>query len=225
MLDEEFALQVLQLHEQPAERDQTLDALLRFCLQAVACDSASVMLVHPKNVIEIAGVTDSTARAADQAQIDTGEGPCLASIAEHEVFRIIDTEQDPRWPAWAQAIHALGIHSVLSARLRDAAGVSVGSLNLYANRCDAFDRDDAAVADVLARHAGIVLGAARHMHDLGQAIDSRKVIGQAQGILMERYNLDADQSFAVLRRYSQHNNLKLRLVAQQVVDTHRLPGE
>jgi AmiR/NasT family two-component response regulator len=60
---------------------------------------------------------------------------------------------------------------------------------------------------------------------LWQAIDARKLIGQAQGILMERYDLDDERAFEVLRRYSQNSNLKLRDVAQMVVDTRELPEQ
>ena len=69
-----------------------------------------------------------------------------------------------------------------------------------------------------------VLARAQHEQTLWEAIDSRHQIGQAQGILMERYNLSADQAFAVLRRYSQEQNRKLREVANEVVSTRHLPG-
>jgi AmiR/NasT family two-component response regulator len=76
---------------------------------------------------------------------------------------------------------------------------------------------------VLARHAAIALGQIEESDNLWRAIDARKLIGQAQGILMERFDIDEEQSFAVLRRYSQVNNIKLREVARTVVETRRLP--
>ena len=116
----------------------------------------------------------------------------------------------------------LGLRSVLSIRLHTS-GSTIGALNLYAGRPEAFDDDDDAVAHILARHASIALANARQESSLWQAIDARKLIGQAQGMLMERFDLDADQAFAVLRRYSQDNNIKLRVVAQRLVETRRLP--
>jgi hypothetical protein len=62
-----------------------------------------------------------------------------------------------------------------------------------------------------------------HQANLAAAVDARKLIGQAQGILMERFALDADQAFAVLRRCSQHLNIKLRDIAQQLINTRKLP--
>lgn len=98
-------------------------------------------------------------------------------------------------------------------------------MNLYASDPGRFDSDDLAVAHVLARHAAVALARSREQTSLWRAIDARKLIGQAQGILMERFDLDADRAFAVLRRYSQDNNLKLREVAQRLIDSRRLPDD
>ena len=98
-----------------------------------------------------------------------------------------------------------------------------GVLGLYSTRPDAFSFDDEAIAHILARHASVALANARHDQSMAQAIDARKLVGQAMGILMERYDLDADRAFHVLRRYSQDTNTKLRDVAQQLIDGRTLP--
>ncbi len=87
-----------------------------------------------------------------------------------------------------------------------------------------FDEDDVAMAHIFGQHASVALATARREAGLRQAIDARHLIGQAQGILMERFDLTADQSFAVLRRYSQENNVKLRSVAAEIIETRQLPG-
>jgi ANTAR domain len=86
-----------------------------------------------------------------------------------------------------------------------------------------FNGDARAVGHILAQHATVALAKSREHANLWQAIDARKLIGQAQGMLMERFDLDADRAFAVLRRYSQDNNVKLHDVAQRFIDTRRLP--
>ena len=83
--------------------------------------------------------------------------------------------------------------------------------------------DDEAIARILARHVSVALLTARHEESLALAVDARKLVGQAMGILMERHNIDSDAAFAVLRRYSQDTNIKLRDVAQQVIETRKLP--
>jgi GAF domain-containing protein len=102
-------------------------------------------------------------------------------------------------------------------------GGTVGVLGLYSAAPDAFDDDDEAVAQILARHASVAVASARREESLGQAVDARKLVGQAMGILMERYNVDGDRAFAILKRYSQDTNTKLRDVAQQLIDTRKLP--
>ncbi len=100
---------------------------------------------------------------------------------------------------------------------------TIGSLNLYDSRPHHFSEADMQVAHVLARHAAIAMSRVQESEHLWRAIDSRKLIGQAQGILMQRYDLDGDRAFEVLRRYSQTHNVKLRDVAQLVVDHRQLP--
>ena len=88
-----------------------------------------------------------------------------------------------------------------------------------------FGADDIAVASIFARHASIALATSQETDGLQRAMDARKVIGIAMGILMERYSIDADRAFTVLQRYSQTHNIKLREVAQLVADRQPLPGD
>jgi GAF domain-containing protein len=120
-------------------------------------------------------------------------------------------------------VRDLGVASVLDVPMNVSHRI-VGILGLYSSRTDAFDTDDEAVAQILARHAAVALATARHEEALTKAVDARKLVGQAMGILMERYHLDSDQAFAVLRRHSQTTNTKLRLIAQELIDTRTLRG-
>jgi GAF domain-containing protein len=117
-----------------------------------------------------------------------------------------------------------GIRSVLATPLRTAEQ-TLGSLGLHDLRAGHFTDDDLEIAHVLARHAAVALDAARDHDNLWRAIGSRHLIGMAQGILMERFDIDADEAFAVLRRYSQDGNIKLHAVAEHVVATRRPPGD
>jgi response regulator NasT len=85
------------------------------------------------------------------------------------------------------------------------------------------DADDRAVAAEIALHARVALAAWDAAEELERGLASRTLIGQAQGILMERFSLDADRAFQVLRRYSQDGNVKLLEVARRVVETGALP--
>ncbi|MFD1858440.1 ANTAR domain-containing protein [Aeromicrobium camelliae] len=133
-----------------------------------------------------------------------------------------DISVDERWPAWGPAVAELGIRSVVSVRL-ETPERRYGSRNLFSEHPKAFDDDDLAVAAIFARHASVAVASAQSEEGLRIAIDARKLIGQAQGILMERFDIDADRAFDVLRRYSQHHNRKLREVAEWVVTYRRTP--
>ncbi len=221
---EEFARMALELHEEP-NVEQTVERVLEFACAAVGCGHAGVMLVLDKGrTIETAASTDPVVGKADQLQLECGEGPCLSAIVERDSFYVPDTATDQQWPIWSQRVAELGLRSVLGIRLSTTES-TIGALNLFDATPDRFDADDDAVAHILARHASIALATARQESTLLQAIDARKLIGQAQGILMERFDLDADRAFAVLRRYSQAHNIKLREVAQRLIDTRKLPGD
>jgi response regulator NasT len=115
---------------------------------------------------------------------------------------------------------------VLLVAMEDGADASPGSGGAVAlhRATGALDAADRAVAEEVAVHARIALAAWDAAEDLALGLASRSVIGQAQGILMERFSLDADRAFQVLRRYSQDGNVKLVEVARRVVQTGALPG-
>lgn len=146
-----------------------------------------------------------------------------AGDLESRHFIVDDMEQDPRWPTWGPLAADLGLRSILATRLFTH-GETHGALNLYSSDPRRFDEDDVAVAHVFGAHASVALAAARQEEHLRKAVDARHVIGQAQGILMERFDIDADRAFNVLRRYSQNRNVKLRAIAEEVVD-HRTLAE
>src|SRR5690606_42123649 len=118
----------------------------------------------------------------------------------------------------------LGLRGGLSSRIHTVTG-SVGPLIRYGHQPCTFDHDELDVADIFGRHASVALASTREEEGLRQAIGARHLIEQAQGILMERYGLDHDRAFALLRRYSRDNNIKLRVVAQRVITNGKLSEE
>jgi GAF domain-containing protein len=203
--------------------EETVDAVVQFALQAVRCQQASVVLIARGRRPEVVAVTTPALADLYRHQIDTGTGPLLTTIEQQEVILIPDVAAETRWSEqWIKQVTCLGIRSALHLPLM-LAGRAQAVLSLYGEHPGGFDSDDIAVAHILARHAIVAIASARHEASMNQAVDARKLVGQAMGILMERYDLDGDRAFEVLKRYSQHNNRKLRDVAQQLIDTRRLP--
>ncbi|WP_405072275.1 GAF and ANTAR domain-containing protein [Kribbella sp. NBC_01510] len=205
--------------------DETVDAVVQFALQALNCSYAGVALYTRGGQPEVPAVTDPVVAEIYQFQMKGEDGPLLATMRDRATVLVRDTTTDTRWPDWAAKVTALGVRSVLDVPLAlgDAASPTVGVLGLYSPQPDAFDTDDEAIAHILARHATVALATARHEQTMSAAVDARKLVGQAMGILMERYAVDGDRAFAILKRYSQDTNTKLRDVAQQLIDTRKLP--
>lgn len=218
---DDFAEMAMSLHQESTLND-TVDRVLEFALKAVDCTHAGVVFVHGHRRIETVAATDQLIEQLDQLQAQLDQGPDVGVEVDRISEVIGDTRSEQRWPEWSRAAAEAGVRSMLGTRLY-ASGTTTGSLNLYDTEPHHFDLADHQVAHVLARHAAIAIDTKQDTENLWRAIDARKVIGQAQGILMERYGLDADQAFAVLRRYSQDNNIKLHDVAIQLIDSRKLP--
>ena len=142
---------------------------------------------------------------------------------EQQTVRVPDMASEQRWPQFAQRAHEAGARSMLSFQLY-VEGDNLGALNLCNHQAGAFDDESEQVGLLFASHAAVAFADARKQDELVRAIDSRDLIGQAKGILMERYSVDGDQAFRVLTRVSQHTHRKLRDVAEELARTGTLPG-
>jgi GAF domain-containing protein len=217
-----FAGMALDLH---VEKDpqRVVQRIAGHAPAALGCDDAGIVVVSGHRRIELGATTSARVLAADRNQLLLDEGPSFETLDGVEHRFIYDTESEERWPQWCRRAALLGLRSVLVIRLQTNDG-SHGSLNLYWAEPHVLDEDDVAVAKIFAQHASIALAATNSDHHLRLAMDARKVIGQAQGVLMERYDLDAGRAFEVLRRYSQDSNIKLRDVSQMIVERRAVPG-
>lgn len=186
------------------------------------CDHAGVT-VNEDGAPRTRAASDDVVRRANELQYELGEGPCLDTLRDDETVVSVDLAADPRWPSWASRVHhELGAGSMISLLLFTWTG-SYGALSLYGDRPRGFDAEDVAAAQVLAGHLAVSMAAGREIDQRGAAIATRTVIGQAEGILMERFGLDADHAFDFLRRISMDTNRKLSLVAEDLVRTRTLP--
>jgi GAF domain-containing protein len=227
-VDSDFSRAVTQAVRQMADEptvDATLDRAVQMCTETIeACDMAGISVIENGRSRTLAA-SNEILRQVDQWQFELGEGPCHDALAMHETVTANDLEHDSRWPTYGRRIaEETGIHSSLSYRLFTT-GDAFGALNLYALRPGAFGHEELVEGEALAAHAGAALANTLKEHQLQQAISSRTVIGQATGILMERFALDGDAAFGVLRRISQNQNLKLFAVAESLVHSGRLPGQ
>ncbi len=205
-----------------ASPEHALQAVIDMAVQTGPCDAASITALGARRSVSTVAASDDRIRRADLLQYQFAEGPCLDAVWTDGVFIIPDLAADGRWPRWAPQAKRLGIGSSISVHL--FADSELGSLNLYSLAPRTFSDTDVENTRVIAAQASVVVAYTRTQENLWRAIDGRNLIGQAQGILMQRYGLTAEQAFAVLRRYSQTHNIKLVRLAEQLTTTGSLPG-
>jgi GAF domain-containing protein len=186
------------------------------------CDHAAVTINDKHGLLTRAG-TDDVVNRANELQQELGQGPCLDVMRDQNTLVSTDLTQDQRWPKWAPRVaDELGVASMMSL-LVYTDRESFGALSLYAQRGHRFDADDVAVGQALAAHLAVIMAAERQIDQLGLAMHNRVTIGQAQGVLMERLDITADQAFDYLRRVSSHTNRKLVDIAARIAATRELP--
>jgi len=207
------------------QADTTSEALLGRIVKAAVSEVsgaryAGITLVNARKVSTPAATSELVERI-DQIQYETGQGPCLESAARHQTVRSDDLREEARWPRFARRAADLGVVSMLSVQLF-AGAESFGALNIYAESAKAFGPDSESTGILLASHAALAMAAARKEANLLAAMDTRDLIGQAKGILVERYKITGVQAFGLLVASSQSVNHKLRAVAEHLVATGEL---
>lgn len=181
-------------------------------------DVAGILLIAKGNEFESLVGTSDLLYHLDKLQVKHGEGPCIAAALDEMIVRTDDFETEQRWPEYSRAVCETGVRSALSFKLYTG-DQTAGALNVFSMRPQVFTGESEAIGSVLAAHAAAAILASRHGEQLRSALTTRDVIGQAKGIIMERFKVDAIQAFDMLRRLSQDMNTRLADVAQRVVDT------
>ncbi len=199
--------------------DESQATLQRIAELAVAtigpCDYAGVSLRH-RSRLHTPAYTDEVVTKLDAMQYELGEGPGVTALQTGDTTIIQDMSLDRRWPRWASFATELGVNSALGVSLANE-GHLLGSLNLYSRQGWAYTGEDMVAAHVYATHAAGALQHSLETEGLRVALRTRHLIGMAQGIIMARLDVDEEQAFAYMRRTSQHRNVKVRELAEEIV--------
>ena len=215
---DQFAEMARELRRGPHDVKQTLGKAVALARDVVAgCDEAAVSIVQRKGAIDTPAATSQIARRCDELQYELREGPCLDAIWDRETVSTAVLAGEVRWPQWRPKVAAdFGVRSMLCLQLF-VVDDSLGAMNLYSFTPGAFDDIARAEGLAMAAHVAVALASARELDQLTTATIHRTVIGQAQGILMERLLLTADEAFAVLTGVSSRTNRKLYDIATDLV--------
>jgi hypothetical protein len=212
--------------------DMTLGRIIVAAVDTVpGADGGSVSLVRHGR-IESLRATGDDIRKLDELQNDFHDGPCVSAIDEPpeggaQLAVDLAGEDADRWPLFTPPVVEAGYRAMASVSLSTEDGTRA-ALNLYSHAPGSFDTYSCHVAELFAlQAAGVIFGTNRAVQ-LQQAVETRDVIGQAKGILMERFTLDDASAFEMLAASSQNANMKLVAVARwlthEVAERHAREG-
>lgn len=207
--------------------EETMQRLAQLATHAVdGADGCAVSIIREQGKkMQNVAATPDRARLIDDLQTETGEGPCLSSIEDVATFHIADMSSNDDWPTFCRrALDETGTKSMLCFVLR-LSNDATGAMNLLSSETDAFSDEDLETGTIFAAQAAVAMSNAlehgkdlKRIENLEGGMASRQVIGQAVGILMASRHVDSDEAFAILTKVSQNSNIKLREVAEKVVE-------
>jgi GAF domain-containing protein len=210
---------VQQLYSRPDTDSDTVIAELaeHAAVEIPGAQYAGVTVTRNARHIDTPAATHKWPILLDEIQQRHREGPCLTAAWEEKTVHVADLETDDRFPLYRRdALEQTPIRSVMALQMF-IAGETMGALNVYAEQAHAFGQESRAIGLVFAAHSSVAWNAARRDEQFKRALASRDTIGQAKGMIMERYGVDAVQAFEVLRKLSQDSNVPLVQVATELV--------
>jgi hypothetical protein len=210
---------VQQLYSRPDTDSETVIAELaeHAAAEIPGAQYAGVTVTRNAKHIDTPAATHTWPILLDEIQQRHREGPCLTAAWEEKTIYVADLETDGRFPLYSRdALEQTPIRSIMAFQMF-IAGETMGALNVYAEQPNAFGPASRDIGLVFAAHSSVAWNAARRDEQFKRALASRDVIGQAKGMIMERYGVDAVQAFEVLRKLSQDSNVALVQVAADLV--------
>ncbi|MCG5431033.1 GAF and ANTAR domain-containing protein [Mycobacterium sp. MYCO198283] len=184
-------------------------------------DGAAVSVIRRRASIETLAATDDRCRLLDEIQSSRGEGPSVSAAANDAPVRTGDLLTDSRWPRCGRSVaKRAGIRSVLAVPVAVQRHTAL-LLTACAAPSDAFDDTAAAVVQLLATQTAVAYTIAQRDEQFRNALASRDVIGQAKGLLMERFGVDDARAFQLLKRLSQESNAPVAEIARKLVAPDR----
>jgi GAF domain-containing protein len=201
----------------PTEIDAILRSATATAVELISgVDCADVLLISRPDRFQSMAATSQLAVDVDDLQQRFHEGPCLDAALGHSVIVCNDLREDSRWPLFAKSAIAAGVHALLSFQLYTH-NSRMGALNLFGFTPDVFTAEAEALGAMLATHVANALIASDKERQFQSALNSRDIIAQAKGMIMERFDVDAVRAFDLLTRVSQNSNVRVADVAAEIV--------
>jgi GAF domain-containing protein len=210
---------VQELHSRPDTDSETVIAELaeHAAVEVPGAQYAGITVTRNAKHIDTPAATHFYPMLLDKIQQRHREGPCLTAAWEEKTIHVPDLENDDRFPLYREdALAETPIRAIMAFQLF-IAGETMGALNVYSEQPNSFTEESRSIGMVFAAHSSVAWNSARREEQFKQALTSRDVIGQAKGMIMERYSVDAVQAFDLLRKLSQDSNVPLSRIASELV--------
>lgn len=217
---------VQQLHSRTdADPDAVIAELVEHAAAEIpGAEYAGVTITRNAKKIETPAATHKWPIVLDEIQERHREGPCLTAAWEERTVHVADLEHEDRFPHYRHdAMERTPIRSIMAFQLF-IADETMGAINVYAEQPNVFDAASREIGLIFAAHSSVAWNSARRDEQFNQALASRDIIGQAKGMIMERYSVDAVQAFALLRKLSQDSNVPLIKIATDLTRKATSPG-
>lgn len=210
-------VQLIQGHKKDTALEHALSSITSSAAELIeGVDFAGMLVMHEGEARSVAP-TVALAAELDTVQLRHQQGPCLDAAITEAVIISTDLREEHRWPSFAPAAVAVGVHSIVSYRLLPQHRVTA-AFNLFSHEPRSLDDAGRTTGALLATMATVAMMSAVREEQFDTALASRDLIGQAKGILMNHYQVDAERAFAMLRHLSQNDNIPVRTIAQQIID-------
>lgn len=214
-------MQSIQQQQHPDRKSVLAELTLNSVTAMPGAQCAGITLSTRDGKIETPSSSNEYPALLDEIQQRHEQGPCLSAAWEHHRIRIDNMEAETRWPHYCRdALRETPIRAVVSYQLYSDHN-QMGAMNFYADKPNAFDEDALEMGYILASHVAVAWSMVRRDEQFRSALASRDIIGQAKGMIMERFKIDAVQAFELLKRLSQSSNNALALVARELVESER----
>ncbi len=214
---EQAVTEASKLTNVPHSLEETLQAITRAALHVVpGIDHVGISITHRDGTIETKSATDALVWDLDDLQYSLREGPCYDSIRGRGVTVVEHAGHDQRWPTFMPRAVARGLRAQLAVGLYSDRE-PLGGMNLYSTSSSTIADETIFLAELFAAQAAIALGRSREAVQMSEALETRTIIGQAIGLVMQRFEMNEERGFQYLIRASSTSNIKLRDVAAELV--------
>jgi hypothetical protein len=191
--------------------------------QVAACLGATAILwrggeppVYAASHPDLPGLADTELRC--------GSGPAIDALAGGGPVSCPDTLEETRWPEYAGAALCRGVRCSVTLAYRP--GADAVTLSLFGGRPRSLESGQLPLAELLTAVGGAVMGNAAEYGDARRAAlhwqaaaESRALVDQAKGMLMQALGCSAEDALAKMRQISQEQNLRVTSVAQRIIDS------